>query len=140
MIRPLDYMDYRLDNAIKELEEEIGFEYYGGKHQESVFTRFYQNYYLPKKYNYDKRKSHLSSLIVTDQMTREEALDRLRKPFYEDREEKRDIAYIIDKLGITELQFKQAMGLPNIPASTFKVSKWNKLRNIAIKYRNILGE
>ena len=61
------------------LERELGWKYYGWKHYESIYTRFYQGYILPKKFGYDKRKSHLSSLICSGEMTREEALEELKK-------------------------------------------------------------
>lgn len=140
MIRPLDYLDYRISDAIKELEKNVGFNYYGGKHYESIFTKFYQEYYLPKRLNYDKRKSHLSSLIVTNQITREQAIELLDKPLYKEEQMEREITHIIDKLGITREQFDEIMELPRASSNQFKTSKWNKLRWLAVKYRSFLGE
>ena len=79
----LDYYDYNRADAIKLLTEKYGYKDYGEKHGESVFTRWFQNFYLYKKWGIDKRKAHLSSLIVSGQMTREEVLDELSKsPVY----------------------------------------------------------
>lgn len=79
----LDYLEYNRDEAIKELEEKFGWKPYGEKHCESVFTWWFQNYYLFEKFGIDKRKAHLSSLIVSGQLTREEALKELEKnPVY----------------------------------------------------------
>ncbi|MHB1140014.1 MAG: N-acetyl sugar amidotransferase, partial [Microthrixaceae bacterium] len=74
VLRPLNYMPYDRVAAIAELEERIGFKDYGRKHGESQFTRFFQNYYLPHRYGYDKRRPHLSSMILSGQLTREAAL------------------------------------------------------------------
>ncbi len=71
--RPLNYIDYNRERAFKELEEFCGFEYYGRKHLENILTAFIQLYWLPKKFGVDKRSSHMSSMIVSGQMTREEA-------------------------------------------------------------------
>lgn len=82
-LRPLDYIEYNRDKAYSELKDFCGFEYYGGKHLENAFTAFVQLYWMPKKFNVDKRSSHLSSMIVSGQMTREEALAELEKPLYD---------------------------------------------------------
>jgi len=140
MIRPLDCMNYRIKDAIKELEENVEFEYYGGKHHESVFTRFVQEYYLPKRYNFDKKKSHLSSLIISDQITREEAIQKLSEPLYNKEEMEKDIEYIINKMKLTRKEFDDAMNLPLISNHKFKVSRWTKLYKIAVKFRGMLGE
>ena len=140
MIRPLDYIDYRLKDAIEELEKEVGFVYYGGKHYESAFTKFYQEYYLPRKYHYDKRKSHLSSLIVTGQITRQEALDELKKPLYNELQMERDIKYILDKIDITREEFNEIMSAQPTSNYNFKVSKWTKFYGLAVRFRRIFGE
>ena len=78
-IRPLDYLDYNREKAVEELQK-IGYKPYGNKHGESRFTRFFQNYFLVKKYGYDKRRPHFSSLIMSGQMSRNEALVKLNNP------------------------------------------------------------
>jgi len=79
VVKPLDYVPYDKEEVLKFLESEFGWEAYKNKHYENVFTRFYEGYYLPVKFNYDKRKCYLSSLILSGQMTRDEALEELRQ-------------------------------------------------------------
>lgn len=83
IVKPLNLIPYNKEEAMKELEEKTGWKYYGGKHYESIWTKFFQSYYLPTKFNFDKRKAHLSSLIVSGQITREEALYELKKSPYD---------------------------------------------------------
>lgn len=111
-VRPLNYMPYDKQTAIAELEKAIGWRSYGRKHGESLFTKLFQNHYLPVKFGYDKRRPHLSSLIVSGQMTREEALAELEKPLYDPRELEVDIAYFCKKLRISRAQFDQLMAAP----------------------------
>lgn len=108
----LDYVDYVKGDAMKTLEGELGWKYYGGKHYESIYTRFYQGYILPRKFGYDKRKVHFSSLICSGEMTREEALERLRSETYPPELQAEDRVYVIKKLGLTEQEFEEIMKLP----------------------------
>lgn len=108
-VRPLNYMYYDKTQAVKELERTIGWRAYGRKHGESLFTKLFQNYYLPEKFGYDKRRPHFSSLIVSGQMTREEALEKLNEPLYDAQELEIDIAYFCKKLRITREQFTEFM-------------------------------
>ena len=87
----LDYLNYIKKDAIAVLEKNCDFKKYPYKHYESVFTRFYQGYILPKKFNVDKRKLHLSNLICTEQMSRDEAISLLQQPCYlNEEDEKKD--------------------------------------------------
>lgn len=104
-IRPLNYMPYNKAAAVQEMERKVGWRAYGRKHGESLFTKLYQNYYLPAKFGYDKRRPHLSSLIVSGQMTREEALSRMEEPLYDPQELENDIVYFCKKMQITRQQF-----------------------------------
>ncbi|MHC1783281.1 MAG: hypothetical protein AB9891_11120 [Anaerolineaceae bacterium] len=70
----LDYIPYVKEDVLGVLQNELGWEYYGGKHYESIYTRFFQGYILPKKFNIDKRRAHFSSLIRSGQKTREQEL------------------------------------------------------------------
>lgn len=124
VVRPLNLIDYKKNQAIEELQEFCGFEYYGGKHQESLFTRFMQAYYLPKKFNVNKRKSHLSSMIVSGQMTRDEALEELKKSRYGQDEMARDIGYILDRLEIPKTEFDAIMSAPPRNHSEYRTSLW----------------
>lgn len=105
VVAPLNYMPYRKTDAIAHLEKHYGWRYYGGKHYESRWTRFFQAYYLPSKFGYDKRRAHLASLVVAGEMTREEALAELQKPLYTANELAEDKAFVAKKLrlGVAEL-------------------------------------
>lgn len=81
---PLDWVDYNRDRAFAELKDYCGFEYYGRKHLENSLTAFIQLCWFPSKFGVDKRTSHLSSMIMSNQLTREEALEELREPLYEE--------------------------------------------------------
>jgi N-acetyl sugar amidotransferase len=111
-VRPLNYMPYDKAAAVAELESSIGWRAYGRKHGESLFTRLFQNHYLPLKFGYDKRRPHLASLIVSGQMTREQALRELEAPLYDPRELETDIAYFCKKLRITRAEFEAFMAAP----------------------------
>jgi N-acetyl sugar amidotransferase len=104
-VRPLNYMPYVKADAIREMERSFGYKPYDRKHGESLFTKLFQNYYLPTKFGYDKRLPHYSSLIVSGQMTREDALAKLQEPLYEPRELEADIAYFCKKLRISRAEF-----------------------------------
>ena len=100
-VAPLNMISYNKDLVIGELEK-FGWSYYGGKHYESRWTKFFQSYYLPYKFGYDKRKAHLSSLILSEQKTRDESLRELRKPLVDKKELSEDIRFVSKKLNITE--------------------------------------
>ena len=125
--RPLNYIDYNRDRAFSELSEFCGFEYYGAKHLENVLTAFIQTYWLPKKFGFDKRKSHFSSMIVSGQMTRKEALAELEKPFYDDARMQEYIDIMQERLGITAEQFEQIMEAPTRSHTDFKTDRFTKL-------------
>lgn len=103
---PLNYFDYSKDLAKKELAEKIGWKDYGGKHYESRFTKFFQSYFLPTKFGFDKRKAHLSSLILSGHLTRASALNILQEPLFDGESINEDIEYISKKLGISVQEFR----------------------------------
>jgi len=112
-IRLLDYIDYNREEAKRLLEQEIGWRDYGGKHYESVFTRFFQGYILPRKFGIDKRRAHLSALICSGQMKRSEALEIIKCDPYPGVEMMReDREYVIKKLGLGDVEFEQIMAAP----------------------------
>jgi len=100
-VAPLNMIPYDKKKAEAELREKFGWVKYENKHYENVFTRFYEGYYLPRKFGYDKRKCYFSNMILTGEMTREEALKKLAKPPYDEELMKEDIEYVAKKLGIT---------------------------------------
>lgn len=109
---PLDYIDYNRERAFRELKEFCGFEYYGRKHLENILTAFIQLYWFPKKFGVDKRTSHLSSMIVSGQMTREEALEELKEPLYDEQMMNEYIEIIKEKLLISDEEFDAIMKAP----------------------------
>lgn len=112
----LNYIDFNKAEAMKILEQELGWRYYGGKHYESIYTRFYQGYILPTKFGYDKRRSHLSSLICSGEMTRDAALKELDKPTYQPSMQEEDREYVVKKLGLNDEGFEAML---NAPKKTF---------------------
>ncbi len=106
---PLNIIHYNKTTAMQHLKNQFGWQYYGGKHYESVFTKFYQAYILPVKFGIDKRRAHLSSLIRNLEMTREDALLEMSKPPYDDLVLKQDIDYIQKKLELSADEFKKIM-------------------------------
>ena len=115
--------------AIRTLEDELGWRYYGGKHYESVFTKFYQAYVLPNKFHIDKRRAHLSNLICSGQMTKDAALIELSKDIYPKEELNRDKEYIIKKLGFTNEEFEDIMKAP-IKSHLDYPSDWHRYQMI----------
>jgi N-acetyl sugar amidotransferase len=108
----LNYVQYNKGEAARLLEQELGWRKYAGKHFESIYTRFFQGYLLPQKFGMDKRRPHLSSLIVSGQMTREEALEELEKEPYARRDAQDDIIYVSQKFGLNAKTFEEMMDLP----------------------------
>ena len=109
----LDYTDYNKKTAMDVLQNKLGWIYYGGKHYESVYTRFFQGYILPKKFHIDKRRGHLSTLICSGEITREEALEEIKKDPYPNEElKKQDIEFAAKKLGISSDDFNNIMTSP----------------------------
>lgn len=138
-VRILNYIDYNLESALKELKDFCGFEYYGGKHYESILTRFMQCYYLPEKFGLDKRKSHYSSLIMSGQMSREDAINKLKAPLYtSEKLLNEDMEYLAKYMGITIEEFKDFISQPPKGENDYPHSKLNELAPIARKFRRIL--
>ena len=122
-VRPLNYIDYNRERAFQELKDFCGFEYYGRKHLENQLTAFIQLYWLPKKFGVDKRTSHLSSMIVSGQMTREEALKELEEPMYDEKMMDEYIAIIKEKLEISDEEFQEIMDAPTHQHTEYKTDK-----------------
>ncbi len=142
-IRPLNFMPYNRDEAIRELVDKVGFKEYGRKHGESVFTRFYQNHYLPRKFGFDKRLPHYSTLILTNQMSREDALEKLKQPMYEsDINLKYDINFFCRKLGISEAEYENIMNsAPNHYTSYPTWDRYYKfIKKVQIFYENLMNK
>ena len=122
-VRLLNYIDYNKDRAMNELNDFCGFEYYGSKHLENILTAFLQLYWLPKKFGVDKRTSHFSSLIVSGQMTRDKAIEELKKPLYEEKIMRSYIEIVKEKLNISDIEFNEIMDAPTHQHDEFKTDK-----------------
>jgi N-acetyl sugar amidotransferase len=111
----LNLIDYKKTEAKRKLESEFGWRDYGGKHYESVFTRLFQGYILPKKFGIDKRKAHLSNLILNGEITREHALAELQQPTDDPGRQSSDKRYVAKKLNWSENEFEDILSLPPVP-------------------------
>jgi N-acetyl sugar amidotransferase len=122
VIKPLDYIPFEKEKAMQFLEKEFGWQRYAQKHYESRFTRFYEGYWMPKKFGFDIRLAHYSSLILTNQMTREEALKKVSVLPYDEEAIKEDFEYVATKLGFTVEEFKEIMNGKNKTYRDYKNS------------------
>jgi N-acetyl sugar amidotransferase len=120
VIRPLNYMPYVKEDAIKLLIERFGWQPYPQKHFESRFTRFYEGYWLPKRFGYDTRRVQYASLIVTGQMTRDEALEKLKEPALDEATARQEFEYVATKLGITIEELQSYMDAPKKTYKDYK--------------------
>ena len=110
-IHVLDHIDYDKGVAEDILQKEVGWQKYGGKHHESFFTRFYQTYILPTKFGIDKRRAHFSSLILSGQLERSDAIRKLEEPPFAPAAIGADIEYCLKKLGLERNEFDELMRL-----------------------------
>ncbi len=117
----LNYITYIKADAKRKIIDELGWRDYGGKHYESVFTRFYQGYILPEKFHVDKRKAHLSNLIFSGQITKEEALKELAQPAYPAGLLQSDMELVIKKLGFTQQEFDEYIKAPPVPHNRYEM-------------------
>lgn len=131
-VTPLDYIEYDKARVKQFLISELGWRDYGGKHYENIFTKFYQGHILTQKFKIDKRKSHLSTLICSGQITKSQAEEELKKPVYDSEELKKDTDFFIKKLEISEQEFNTVMALPIKKHTDFSsyINIFNRLRKI----------
>lgn len=134
-VRPLDLIDYRTDQALRELSDFCGFEYYGTKHLENRLTEFIQLYWFYEKFGVDKRTSHLSSLIVSGQLTRDEALLELEKPVYEDQQMEECISVVTDRLNLDRSELDRMMAMPPRQHSDYAVEEGRLWSSVTSRYR-----
>ncbi|AIW88912.1 hypothetical protein JO41_03115 [Treponema sp. OMZ 838] len=121
-ITPLDYIDYNKARAIKELHDFSGFTYYEAKHLENILTKVIQLVWFKEKFKVDKRTSHLSSLIISEQLTRDEALRLYEQPAYDKDKMEKDIAFVLDKLQISREEFDRILKNPPKQHADYKTS------------------
>lgn len=124
VVKFLNLIPYLKEDVITTLEQEFGWERYKNKHYESRFTRFYEGYWLIKKFGYDKRKAHFSSLILTGQLDREEALRIIAEPPYPEAEAMEDMRILCKDMGISLEEFKQMMDGENKTYLDYKNTAW----------------
>lgn len=143
--RPLNYIDYNRKRAFTELRDFCGFQYYGRKHLENVLTAFIQCYWFPKKFKVDKRTSHLSSMIVSGQMTREEAFRELEEPLYDEKIMQGYIEIIKEKIKISDSEFDEIMKAPAHQHTEFDTQEnglvyigFTKLEKLAVGIYHLL--
>lgn len=131
--RPLNYVDYNRDRAMQELMDYCGFEYYGSKHLENDLTKFVQQYWFFHKFGVDKRTSHLSSMIVSGQMTREEAQGQYEMPLYDEEDMQATISRVLTKLEMSREEFDKIMAEPGKQHSNYPVSLYLKIYPFLVK-------
>ena len=137
VVKPLDYIPYTKKIAQDTLAENYGWRAYPQKHFESRFTKFFEGYWLPARYGYDTRRVQFSSLIVTNQMTREEAMEKLEQPALDKDAIKADKEYIASKLRVTAEEIDSYLELPH---KTYKDYKNQELLfNFGSKFLQLLG-
>ncbi len=137
VVAPLNFMPYVKEDAVRLLTEKFGWKEYPQKHFESVFTRFFEGYWLPKKFGYDTRKVQFSSLILTGQMTRDEALEKLKTPPCDEKNIAADFAYIAKKLRISVEELEGYLNAPNRTHRDYKSQEW--LFQTGTRILNALG-
>jgi N-acetyl sugar amidotransferase len=124
-IQILDYLNYDKKDALATLQNELCWKYYGAKHYESIYTRFFQGYILPKKFGYDKKRLHLSSLIWSGQMSREAAEEELTNKDYPNELQEEDKEFVIKKLEISNEEFEKIMRQP--PKNFWEYPSYKKI-------------
>lgn len=122
IVKPLNNFPYIKEDAMQELADRFGWQKYAHKHYESRFTRFYEGYWLPVKFGYDKRRAHFSSLILTGQLSRDEALRRIAQPAYDEETMAHEFEYVATKLDLTVEELRALMNGPNKSYRDYKSS------------------
>jgi len=122
VVKPLNYVPYIKEDAMQLMVDRFGWQRYAHKHYESRFTRFYEGYWLPTKFGYDKRRAHFSSLILTKQLAREEALQKIGLPAFDADTIADDFEYIATKLDLSVAQLRDLMNGPNRTYRDYKNS------------------
>ncbi len=137
VVKPLNFLPYIKEEAMQFLKKEYGWQPYPQKHFESRFTRFYEGYWLPSKFGFDTRRVQFSSLILTKQLTKEEAIKKLEFPAIDVETVKHDFEYIATKLGIKVSELQAFMDLPNKTYKDYKNQE--SLFSFGAKVMTLLG-
>lgn len=133
----LNYIHYDKEEVMKLIQDKLNWKYYGGKHYESVYTRFYQGFILPEKFNIDKRRGHLSDLIRSKQISRENAIEEIKKTDYSEELKAIDREFVIKKFDLNENTFDDIMKMERKTFMDYpnNESKVQKLKQIVNKLR-----
>ncbi len=137
VFKPLNLVPFIKKDAEALLNEKYGWKPFQHKHHESRFTRFYEDYWLPRKFGYEKRRAHFSSLIMTGQMTRDEAIERLKTPEMDDKFMKLELEFVANKLGLSVAELQEIFDGKNKSFHDYK-NKY-KIFNLGGKLLNLLG-
>lgn len=120
VVKPLNSVPYFKEQAMHELVDRFGWQRYAHKHYESRFTRFYEGFWLPTRFGYDKRRAHFSSLILTGQLSRVDALEKIDKPAYDEETVAQDFEYIATKLGLSVAELRALLEIPKKTYQDYK--------------------
>jgi N-acetyl sugar amidotransferase len=137
VVKPLNLVPYIKQDAEAELEQRFGWKKFQHKHHESRFTRFYEDYWMPRKFGYEKRRAHFSSLIMTGQMTREAALERISKPEMDEQFLKSEFEYVANKLDLSVEQLQHIFNGKNKTSLDYKNKRF--LIGIGARVMSALG-
>ncbi|MCC8381330.1 N-acetyl sugar amidotransferase [Xenorhabdus sp. PB30.3] len=138
---PLNLVPFTKQQAEDELEQRFGWQRFKHKHHESRFTRFYEDYWLPRRFGYHKRRAHFSSLILTGQMTREEALERISHPEMDEHFLKQEFEFVAHKLDLTVDELQDLFELPKKTYRDYRNKRWmiglgaNIMRRLGLEKR-----
>jgi hypothetical protein len=130
----MHYVNKSISEISKVLESEFGWQDYKWKHCESTFTQFYQGYILPKKFGVDKRKAHLSDLILSGQISREEGFERLKQPYYQEDELEKDYDFVLRKFELTNQEFEKLMHSKPVPHSHFPTDQKSLIGELKLRF------
>jgi hypothetical protein len=137
VFKPLNFVPFIKNDAEQLLEDKFGWQRFQHKHHESRFTRFYEDYWMPRKFGYEKRRAHFSSLILTEQMTRNEALERISKPEMSEDFLRQEFEYVANKLDLTFDELQTIFEGENKTYKDYKNKKF--FINLGIKGMRLLG-
>lgn len=137
IVKPLDMIPYVKKDAEAKLEELFGWKRFQHKHHESRFTRFLEDYWLPRKFGFDRRRAHFSGLIMTGQMTRTDALERIKKPELDEHFLDQEFEYVANKLDLTVTQLREIFAGENKTCDDYRNKQW--LIRISGRAMSLLG-
>jgi hypothetical protein len=121
---PLNLVPFVKKDAEDELERRFGWKRFQHKHHESRFTRLYEDYWLPRRFGFEKRRAHFSSLIMTGQMTRQAALERIAQPEMDEHFLEQEFEYVAHKLDLSVAELRQIFNAPKRTYRDYRNKRW----------------